>query len=224
KSVEVMGTIGQMAFEFTHRWDNGLGLVDSYINDIQAELESLGVCSQFIVKKLDNIAQATRSVLDFSKVLKQEFVRSGEATDATVLHPDVLFEKARGLRSLPPAIEMHMRIEEDVSMVEVIPNLVTDILYNLISNAIDAMSDGGKIVLRARNDGKFVALSISDTGSGITEQHIGKVFDLFYSTKGSYGFGLWSARRNALRNHGDLLVESEPGKGTTFTLLLPRVN
>ena len=86
------------------------------------------------------------------------------------------------------------------------------------------MPQGDTITLRARNAGRHVALDVSDTGIGIANDKLAHIFDLFFSTKRSSGFGLWSARRNALKNHGDLKVESTVGQGTTFTLLLPKIN
>jgi signal transduction histidine kinase len=86
------------------------------------------------------------------------------------------------------------------------------------------MPGGGKITLRARNTGRYVALEVTDTGVGIPPDKQSKIFDLFFSTKGSSGFGLWSARRNILKNHGEVKVESKPDQGTTFILLLPRIN
>ena len=62
-----------------------------------------------------------------------------------------------------------------------------------------------------------------DNGVGIPPEHQSLIFSLFYSTKGSFGFGLWSARRYALANGGDLAVSSEPGR-TAFTLTLPRAD
>ena len=109
-----------------------------------------------------------------------------------------------------------------MAMVRGIHSLVSDILRNLMANAIQAMPNGGSITLRSRNAGRYIALEVSDTGVGIAPERISQIFGLFFSTKGSSGFGLWSARRNALRNHGDLKVESKPGEGSTFTLLLPR--
>lgn len=237
RSAEAMSDIGHMAFELTHRWDNDLGLVRSYVNDIQSELEQLGVTNAFISKKLENIVQASRTVLDLSKDLKQELVRSGEAIAGepvttqylastgkpVVIEPRLLLEGAQNVLLLPPTVETCLEIDEDVSTVLVIHSLVADILRNLVSNAIDAMPEGGKITLRAHNNGNFVALEVTDTGIGIPQQNLSKIFDLFYSTKRSSGFGLWSARRNALKNHGDLTVKSEVGQCTTFTLLLPRV-
>jgi signal transduction histidine kinase len=82
--------------------------------------------------------------------------------------------------------------------------------------------DGGTIILGARNAGEYVNIYVKDNGVGIESGRQLRIFDLFYSTKGGFGFGLWSARRNALANGGDLTVESYPGKGTTFSLLLKK--
>jgi GAF domain-containing protein len=236
QAAEAMSDIGQMAFELTHRWDNDLGLVRSYVNDIEAEMAQLGFSSPFITRKLENIVQATRTVLDLSKNLKREIAQSGESVTTGALlsraytgtekqqpvHPAELFERASKTAFVPPTIQLKWEIEEEVPMVCVFRNQVVDILRNLITNAVDAMPGGGTITLRARNAGSQVALDVIDTGSGVPAQNKRKIFDLFYSTKGSSGFGLWSARRNALKNHGELRVKSEPGQGTTFTLLLPR--
>jgi len=235
-SAEAMSWIGQAAFELTHRWDNNLGLVRSYVNDIRSKLEKLGVTNPFIDKKLENIVQDTRTVLDLSKNLRQEFARSDEmigdsvviessavASEPVVIHPRILLEEAQIVPSLLTTIQISLEIDEDVAAVRVIHHLVADILRNLMVNAIEAMPEGGKITLRARNSGLLVALEVTDTGVGIRQQDLGKIFGLFFSTKGSSGFGLWSARCNALRNHGDLEVKSEIGQGTTFTLFLPRV-
>jgi signal transduction histidine kinase len=220
-----MSSIGQAAFELTHRLGNDLGLVRTYVNSIRTEFERLGGKSLVISEKLEDIVQAVRKVLDLSKRLKQELLRWGEARggEPVIICPRVLLEEASELPLLPSNIQIDLQIDPDVSTVRVMHGLITDILHNLITNAIEAMPGGGKITLCARNVGRSVALEVSDTGSGIAEKHLSRVFDLFFSTKESTGFGLWSARRNALSNHGELTVKSEPGKGTTFTLLLPKV-
>jgi two-component system NtrC family sensor kinase len=182
------------------------------------------VTSPVIAEKLENIVRAAGAVLNLSKELKQALAGTGEAITSApaVIDARVLLEEAQDTASLPPDIQMCLEIDDDVPAVRVIHSLVADILRNLMTNAIDAMADGGEIRLRAHNAGHFVALEVIDTGVGIPQQNLSKIFDLFYSTKGSSGFGLWSARTNALRNQGDLTVTSQEGKGTTFTLLLPR--
>ncbi|HLX56315.1 MAG TPA: GAF domain-containing protein [Ktedonobacteraceae bacterium] len=224
-SAEAMSSIGQIAFELTHRWGNDLGLVRSYVNDIRTELKSLHTTSPLITEKLENIVGAAGAVLNLSKELKQALVRTGEAFtgEPVVIEARILLEEALDTASLPANIQICLEIDADVAAVRVIHSLVADILRNLMTNAIDAMSEGGKITLRAHNAGRFVALEVIDTGVGIPQQNLSKIFDLFYSTKGSSGFGLWSAHTNALRNQGDLMVKSQEGQGTTFTLLLPGV-
>ncbi len=226
-SAEEMSSIGQSAYEVTHRLGNDLGLVEFYVADIQSELERLGVTNGFVSKKLDSILQSVKAVLSFSGDLKQELARLGAeeaAGEPMMMSPRVLLEEAAVVLMLPSNIRIHLEIDDDVAAVHVIHSLIADILRNLVTNAIQAMPEGGEITLHAHNAGRSVALEVSDTGVGISQEKLPKVFELFFSTKGSSGFGLWSARRMALKNHGDLKVESEPGQGTTFTLLLPRAD
>jgi GAF domain-containing protein len=227
-AAEEMSLIGQSAFEVTHRLGNDLGLVNLYISDIHSELEKLGVANGLIFKKLNNISQAVQHVLSFSGVLKLELAKLGAkeemAGEPTVISSRSLLGEAQEAAYLPANISICLQIENDVAMVQGVQSLVTDILRNLVANAIQAMPGGGTITLKSRNAGRYVALEVSDTGVGIAQERISQIFGLFFSTKGSSGFGLWSARRNALRNHGDLMVESKLGEGTTFTLLLPRAD
>ncbi len=223
-----MSLIGQSAFEVTHRLGNDLGLVNLYISDIHSELGKLDVANGLISKKLNNISQAVQHVLSFSGDLKQELARLGAkeemAGEPTLLSSRSLLEEAQEATHVPENISICLHIENDVTMLRGVHSLVTDILRNLVTNAIQAMPEGGTITLQSRNAGRYVALEVSDTGVGIAPERVTQIFGLFFSTKGSSGFGLWSARRNALRNHGDLNVESKLGEGTTFTLLLPRAD
>ncbi len=226
-SAEEMSSIGQSAFEVTHRLGNDLGLVDLYISDIQEELKQLGIADNKVLSsKLNDILQSVQTVLSFSGDLKRELAKLGineEAGELVEVSPQVLLEEAANISLLPPHVQICRKIDDDVAPVQVIRSMVADILNNLVTNAIQAMpEEGGTIMLKAYNAGRSVALQVADTGVGIPPARLNKVFDLFFSTKGSSGFGLWSARRNALKNHGDLKVESKLGEGTTFTLLLPR--
>jgi GAF domain-containing protein/anti-sigma regulatory factor (Ser/Thr protein kinase) len=225
-SEEEMSSIGQSAFEITHRLGNDLGLVESYVGDIEDELDSLKVKSSFISRKLRSIAKAVRTVLNLSGNLKEELARFGATEEAAgepvIIDPSIIFEDARRQLNIPENVQLFLDTDPDIASVRIKRSLVADILRNLITNAIEAMPAGGTITLRARNLGRSVTLEVIDTGTGIPKKKQDQIFDLFYSTKGSSGFGLWSARRYALRNHGDLKVESQPGKGTTFTLSLPQ--
>jgi signal transduction histidine kinase len=182
-------------------------------------LEKAGIVDDFITEKLNEIVLSVQGVLTFSDKLKQELVTPVDEEFILIL-PDKLFNEAMVGLKLPATIQMSMEIDDNVGAVRVMRAHIVDILLNLVANAIDAMPEGGQLSLSAHNSGNFVSLEVNDTGIGILSQHLSKIFDLSFSTKGSSGFGLWSARRNALRNQGDLRVESKPGN-TTFTLLLP---
>jgi len=103
---------------------------------------------------------------------------------------------------------------------------LTQVLLNIVLNALDAMPGGGKlrISIRATRGGDFVSIEFSDTGTGIPDHIVGSIFDPFFTTKpGARGTGLGlSVSLGIIKQHGgDIRVRSEAGVGTTFTVLLP---
>ena len=106
-------------------------------------------------------------------------------------------------------------------------------LVNLVINARDAMPDGGTITVSAHNEtlseeanaGEYVAISVEDTGTGIAPDVLGKIFDPFFTTKPigkGTGLGLSQVHGFAHQAGGTVRVDSELGKGTRITMLLPR--
>lgn len=96
-------------------------------------------------------------------------------------------------------------------------------LVNLILNAQQAMTEGGQLVVRTYELPSAVVLDLIDTGSGIEPEIQNKMFEAFYSTKsGGSGLGLPTAKRIVESHGGKILVESEVGRGTKFTILLPK--
>ncbi len=188
---ETLGSVGHIAFELTHRWDNDLGLVPSHVNFIKQELERLGVSSEIIAKELGYIVQGARRVLNLSRELKH-VAASGAAIDnkfEVVPIKIVLAELQEQISSVcPSTIQIDLRIDDDVNDVEIIPRLIIDCLRNLATNAIDAMPDGGQLVLQARNDDMFVAIKVIDTGIGIPEDMQLKIFKPFLKSRVLFSF------------------------------------
>jgi signal transduction histidine kinase len=128
------------------------------------------------------------------------------------------------------AEEKHIKIglveQEDVSQVLGDPEFLRSVFNNLFINAVQSMeSTGGNLNVRISPDDGFVRFDISDTGSGITEENIPKIFEPYFSTKETgTGLGLAIVQKIVDVHHGTIDVKSSQGSGTSFTLKLPRAN
>jgi len=101
--------------------------------------------------------------------------------------------------------------------------LINQGILNLMINALQAMPDGGELMLAIEATADTARIDVTDTGPGIPAEVLGKIFQAYYSTKrGGNGLGLALTRRIAREHGGELTVESVPGKGTKFTIQLPR--
>jgi signal transduction histidine kinase len=121
-------------------------------------------------------------------------------------------------------IAVERDVPAEMGRVALDPSLVRHVLTNFLSNAVDAMAQGGRLVVRARRAGDHLALSVSDSGPGIAPEERKRIFEPFYSTKPrgkGTGLGLAICREIAGALKGRIEVESLPGRGATFTLLVP---
>ena len=115
----------------------------------------------------------------------------------------------------------------DLPEIMVNPNQLSQVFLNLLVNAGHALGDSGEIILRSWYDEEFVYASVSDTGQGIPEEIREKLFEPFFTTKEEgqgTGLGLSISSEIISKHRGKILVESEVGAGTTFTVVLPRVH
>jgi two-component system sensor histidine kinase HydH len=105
------------------------------------------------------------------------------------------------------------------------PDRLTQVLLNIYLNALESMTDGGvlKIELSCDSDAGGIDIKIADTGSGIRPEDLSKIFDPYYTTKSSgTGLGLAIAHNIIEAIGGQILVESQPGQGTTFRITIPK--
>ena len=215
-----LATIGQLAAGVAHELNEPLGnilglaqlslklpeLPDQAKKDL-GKIEDCVIYSREIIKKL----------MEFSRQspLSKEKINLNEVIDNSIT-----FLEARCIKE---GIVIVRQYTENIT-VTADPNQIKQVITNLIINAIQAMKNGGKLIISTRKDSKNVVLAIEDTGIGIPAENISKTFIPFFTTKDvgeGTGLGL-SVVYGIIRNHnGDIKVSSEPGKGTIFEVCLP---
>lgn len=175
----------------------------------------------------DRLARLIESVLDFSRM-----ERGGRAYHFELSDPAEVFEAA--VESFRPHAESEGFVF-DVQFAEMLPPLRLDadaicqVALNLLSNAVKYSDTVKEIRVRASREGPWVVLDVEDRGIGIAARDLPRVFEQFYRVDqrldsgygGGLGLGLTLARHIARAHGGEILVHSEPGKGSTFRLLLP---
>jgi two-component system NtrC family sensor kinase len=121
-------------------------------------------------------------------------------------------------------ITLHEEIEPSLPPVRGSRDKLKQVLLNLISNALDAMPNGGELAMRAARQNGTVRLTVTDTGVGIPRENINRIFDAFFTTKGKVsgvGLGLSVSYGIVSQHRGSIEVKSAPGKGSSFTVILP---
>ena len=231
-----MEAVGQLTGGIAHDFNNILTVILANADSLQDE-ENLDTS---IAARLDQIAKAvqraaglTRQLLAFSR--KQQL--SPQRTDIN----DLVASIGKLLRrSLGAQIEIDSVLREELWSVNVDRAQLETALVNLCVNARDAMPTGGRLLIETRNAtldaeevanhsglsaGEFVALAVTDTGSGIPPDMLDKVFEPFFTTKDigkGTGLGLSMVYGFIKQSNGHIRIDSEVGRGTVFTLYLPR--
>ena len=173
---------------------------------IKENLESIDQCVDYINKIVQDLQDFARPIIP---VLKHVNLDS--------LCEEVLF------KIVPEKIEASSKVEIDVKRIFTDPDLLKRVLTNLVNNAIQAMPGGGKLSLYAFPEARNVVISVSDTGVGIPEMIKPKLFSPLVTTKSKgQGFGLPVVKRTVDALGGSVSFVSEEGKGTTFSISLPR--
>ena len=227
-----MEALGQLTGGIAHDFNNLLMIVSGYAQILQSRLTDAkdvqGV--QAIRAAAARGEKLTRQLLAFSR--RQQLV-------PVVVDLRARIEAVRDMlaTSLRGNIELVVDVEDEVWPVEVDQGELELALVNIGVNARDAMPDGGRITLSARNvvlkpgsaagtlEGDFVALAVIDTGSGIPPELVERVFEPFFTTKPvgkGTGLGLSQVHGFAAQSGGAVTVSSEEGKGTVVTIYLPR--
>jgi signal transduction histidine kinase len=226
--------IGSQATKIVHDLNNLLGPVLMSLDVFQPE-----IADSTQTALLEIARKSTRRAVDLVKMILSS--ARGSAEERREVDPAILVEEIGTFTraTFPSSLKIQVTAPETLWPIVASATQLHRALLNLCVNARDAMPDGGRLTIRAANvsfeasqtglnavkrGGCYVLFEVSDTGSGIPEAILEKIFDPFFTTKAAgkgTGLGLASVR-SIVESHGGLLsVQTEPGKGSTFHMLMP---
>ncbi|HLN46070.1 MAG TPA: HAMP domain-containing sensor histidine kinase, partial [Candidatus Sulfotelmatobacter sp.] len=134
----------------------------------------------------------------------------------------LIIDKLLTKYGLPENVEVNVKVEPAARKFVADTSFINRIMHNLVSNAVQAMPNGGKLTIDAYKDEEDIVISVEDTGVGIAEQVKSKLFTPMFTTKAKgQGFGLVVIKRMTEALGGTVTFESELGKGTRFIICLP---
>lgn len=229
-----MDALGNLTGGIAHDYNNMLGVILGFTELLKYELKDSPKLSRYI----HNIHHAGLRGTSLTKKLLS-FSRSRTSTPIS-LNINTMLEGEKHMleKTLTARINLKLDLFEDLWPVLVDSSDLEDTILNMSINAMHSMKDNGQLTIKTNNKsisnqeadiikiaaGNYVSLSLTDTGCGMDKDTMDKIFDPFYTTKGDQGTGLGLSQVYGFvdRSGGVIRVESEPGKGSTFTIYFPK--
>jgi PAS domain S-box-containing protein len=231
--VRRLESVGQLAGGIAHDFNNILGVIMNYAEFVADEIGEDSRAQEDVEeirRAAERAAALTRQLLIFSRreVAKPEVLDLAQVVDEL----ENLLRRALGER-----IEMSVSLEDGLGSIEADPGQIEQVLVNLAVNARDAMPEGGRLLIEAENvdldeeyaymhpdteAGRYVRIKVSDTGVGMSQDTLDRIFEPFYTTKSEgTGLGLATVYGIVTGAGGRIDVYSEVGFGTTVKVHLP---
>lgn len=224
KRLERLRALGEIASGVAHDFNNALFAIVGY-----TELITEKVTEPDLLRDLSALRRAAN---DASRIVRrmEAFYKTQAASFIPLDVNEVISDAVDMTR---PRWKIHPQVQgiriDVVTLLTDLPTVQGDsaelreVFTNLVFNAVDAMPRGGTLTIESRHDGDKVVVTVRDTGIGMDEATRSRVFEAFYTTKGAKGSGLGLSLCNGIvgRHGGTIEVESAPGAGSTFTVILP---
>jgi len=214
----IFATIGELAAGLAHELRNPLAGIGGVLRVLAGQLRLEDTTRGLLADVQAQVARMDKTLTDL--------LEHAHPAAPTMIGLDVNELLEQSLRFLPRStIEIVRQFDDSLPPLRADPGLLHQAFLNILVNARQAMPQGGRLTLRTQldeTDGRTVRVLISDTGAGIAPEHLGRVFEAFFTTKSrGTGLGLAIAARAVEQHGGRIEVASGSGRGTTFTIALP---
>jgi two-component system NtrC family sensor kinase len=219
---EKLASLGELVAGIAHEINNPLTGILMYASLVQHDERLNPVFKSdiaIIVRETERCARIVSGLLDFSR---EKSPKKKQSSIPAIMNATLALVKSQ---SIFLNVDIRIECSPDIPEIPVDPNLIEQVFVNMVLNAGQAMPNGGdlNICIGTTENNESISVDISDTGYGIPEENLKKIFDPFFTTKENKGTGLGlSVSYGIIESHGGKIeVQSEVGKGTKFTILLP---
>ncbi len=222
---ERLNALTLLAAGVAHEIGNPLNSLNIHLQLIEREMDTLPPEKRDSLKELVDVSKKEVARLD--QILTQ-FLRAIRPTQPNLAPGSVAAVLRETLAFLKHEIQdrdvlVEVECPEDLPSVQLDANQIKQAFFNVIRNAIQAMTNGGMLKISMASTDRFVSISFKDTGPGISPEELSQIFEAHHTTKSEgSGIGLMIVQRIVRDHGGQIEVHSEPRIGTTFTIFLPR--
>ena len=218
-------SLGEVTASMAHEFNNPLGIIMGFVEDMLSSMTPADPnyrALQIVQEESKRCKQIVGDLMEYARPKSTDFC-STSITDAI----EKTFQLVEN-RLYKQKVAVEKKLESDLPRIQADSQQLEQVLVNLYLNAIDAMPEGGKLIVEAKlaeSDGlaPVAVIAVADTGFGIAETDLPKIFQPFFTAKKRRGMGLGlPICQRIVKNHGGRIeVESQPGRGSIFRIYLP---
>ncbi len=218
---EKLAAMGRLTSQIAHELNNPLYGIMNTLELLKTEVSPQSKRRKVLEMALSEtvrLSELLRKMLSFSRPDQEE----RQAVDLNTVLDEILLLHEKQLQEND--IKIKTSFAEELPPILASKNQLRQVFLNMVANARDAMPEGGTLSVNTASDRETVKIEISDTGIGIKEEHLKRIFESFFTTKESVkgvGLGLSVCYGFVKEHGGDIQVRSEVGSGTTFTITFP---
>lgn len=217
---EKLAVIGQLAAGVAHEIGNPLASISSLVQVIQRRNKDDMLGEQLVIIKenIDRISKIVRELVDFSRPPSYERV---------IIQITDIIKTAVGIVKYDKRVKkvnFETEFDPDLPLVRIVPDQMLQVFVNILINALDAIGGKGNINVKSYHSDNTIFIDIEDNGCGMDKETVKKIFDPFFTTKDvgrGTGLGLSVSYSIVKKFNGEILVESEPNRGSKFIIKLP---